>query len=231
MAKEHYLPSTDAEKVTWLQNFAGKLSGYSVTFGLTTADTTSVNNDWAMVNYMWGLLTGSRTRMQEITAYKQAVFNGGAEPALGAVPTGYTGSNSPPSVVLPDVFGRIAALVARLKTHSGFTTAIGEDLGIIGPEATVDANALKPSLDVVPVAGGLCEVRWKKGKASAIEIEVDRGTGAGFVFLAIDSIPHYTDTHTLPPGTAAVWKYRAIYRIGDERVGQWSDLFTCAVRG
>ena len=81
MAKEHYLPSTDAEKVTWLQNFAGKLSGYSVTFGLTTA------------------------------------------------------------------------------------------------------------------------------------------------------VPHCTDTHPLPPGTAAVWKYRAIYRIGDERVGQWSDVFTCAVRG
>ena len=32
-------------------------------------------------------------------------------------------------------------------------------------------------------------------------------------------------------GTAAVWKYRAIYRYDDARAGEWSDIVTCAVKG
>ena len=34
----------------------------------------------------------------------------------------------------------------------------------------------------------------------------------------------YLDTATLPaPGAGAVWRYKAIYRLHDEQVGQWSD--------
>jgi len=54
-----------------------------------------------------------------------------------------------------------------------------------------------------------------------LKIRVDRGDGAGFVFLAIDLRPDYDDTAPLPaPGQAAVWKYRAIYRLNDAQVGQ-----------
>ena len=229
MPTEPYLPGTDAGKVAWLQNFSTKLNTHGPTLGMTAAEIASVAADNAMVQYIWGLLVGSRTRMQEITAYKQAVFGGTGEAALGSVPTGYSGSGSPASVVPPDVFGRIAALVRHLKTHKAYTVSIGEDLGIVGADASLDVQTLKPVIEVRPVAGGLCEIRWKKGKAAAIEIEVDRGEG--FVFLTIDSVPHYTDTFTLPPGTSGVWKYRAIYRIGDERVGMWSDIVTCAVGG
>jgi len=33
------------------------------------------------------------------------------------------------------------------------------------------------------------------------------------------------------PGQTALWKYKAIYRIGDEQVGQWSDVVSQAVAG
>ena len=58
---------------------------------------------------------------------------------------------------------------------------------------------------------------------------MDRGTGA-FGFLAFDTIPDYLDTAALPaPGLSAVWKYKAIYRLGDEQVGQWSDVASISV--
>jgi hypothetical protein len=50
-------------------------------------------------------------------------------------------------------------------------------------------------------------------------------------FVAVDTEPHYTDTLHLAPGTAAVWKYRAIYLNGDELFGQWSDAVSIAVQG
>lgn len=39
------------------------------------------------------------------------------------------------------------------------------------------------------------------------------------------------DETTLQPGTAAVWRYRAIYLDGDEVFGQWSDVVSLAVTG
>jgi hypothetical protein len=54
-----------------------------------------------------------------------------------------------------------------------------------------------------------------------MELQVDRGTGAGFQFLAMDTTPNYTDT-AVPPAPAK-WTYRGIYRVGDARVGQWSS--------
>jgi len=62
-----------------------------------------------------------------------------------------------------------------------------------------------------------------------IELQVDR-YGNGYVFLANDTTPCYTDT-TLLPAAPTIWKYRGIYRVGDQRVGQWSNEVTITVGG
>jgi len=33
------------------------------------------------------------------------------------------------------------------------------------------------------------------------------------------------------PGISAVWKYKAVYRLNDQQVGQWSDVATIGVMG
>ena len=39
-------------------------------------------------------------------------------------------------------------------------------------------------------------------------------------------------TAALPAsGTGAVWKYKGIYRLSDEQVGQWSDVSSLSVMG
>ena len=65
----------------------------------------------------------------------------------------------------------------------------------------------------------------------SVEIWVDRGSGT-FAFLALDSQPDYRDTAPLPaPGLGAVWRYKAIYRLHDDQVGQWSDVASMSVMG
>lgn len=66
----------------------------------------------------------------------------------------------------------------------------------------------------------------------ALEIEVDRGNG--FTLFTIDSHPGHLDTAPLPtpaPGTTALWRYRGIYCLKDQRVGQWSVILEVAVKG
>jgi len=76
------------------------------------------------------------------------------------------------------------------------------------------------------LSGGGVMIRWGWQRYSQFldtcELQVDRGAGAGWQVLAFDTTPNYLDTQPLP-APAARWKYRAIYRIGDQRAGQWSN--------
>ena len=71
---------------------------------------------------------------------------------------------------------------------------------------------------------------WHPAFLGICEIEVDRSDSKGFVMLTFDTTPNYTDT-TPFPSTPAKWTYRAIYRVGDQRVGQWSKSVSITVGG
>ncbi len=62
------------------------------------------------------------------------------------------------------------------------------------------------------------------------EIQGDRDDAAGWVLLAMDTTPGYTDTHDFP-AKPAKWQYRAIYHAGDSRVGEWSNPVSVTVGG
>ena len=106
----------------------------------------------------------------------------------------------------------------------------GKDLGIEGVEAVpIDLNAAKPVIELRLVQSGKPEVVWSKGDFDGVDIMVDRGDG-NFVFLATDTFPNYIDTFNLPiANSSALWKYKAIYRYGDDVVGIWSDVVSIAV--
>ena len=61
---------------------------------------------------------------------------------------------------------------------------------------------------------------------------LDRGDGKGFVRLTFDQYPDYLDSAPLPAsGMSAIWTYRGMYRLGDDRVGQWSNETKITVTG
>ena len=61
---------------------------------------------------------------------------------------------------------------------------------------------------------------------------VERGIDSPFTRLTINTEPNTTDTWPLPaPGASAILKYKAIYLLHDEQVGQWSDVLSISVGG
>ena len=227
MPKSYYLLIDDAGKDNWLTNLATKIPSYSAALGLAAGDVTSLQNDAAY--YHWSFLAQQQIAAyaQQWTTYKNSVRNG-SEASLGLLPVAPV-LGVAPTAVAPGVIGRATALVARIKVAPGYTDAIGQALQLIGADQTVDVNAMKPVLDVQLDAGQV-DINWTKQGMDGIEIQVDRGTG--FVFLAIDTIPNYTDTQPMPAaGQSALWKYKAIYLQADQRVGQWSDVVSIPVAG
>ena len=216
MPKSYYLPADDAGKSAWLNNLSAKLPSYSAALGLTAADTASATADAAFFAYCLNSVGQIAAYSQQWTAYKNAARNGTAA-ALGALPTPPVLTTPAPAMVAPGIFGRVTALAARIKVAPGYSDSIGQALQIIGADQTVDLTTMKPVI-TAQLDAGQVDIGWTKQGMDGIEIQVDRGTG--FVFLAIDTVPGYTDTAPMPAaGQSALWKYKAIYRQGDNRVG------------
>jgi len=224
MAKNYYLPTEDTLRCTWFSNFAGKLGTYASDLEISPSDQASVVADCLFFAYVCDARNQFNQFAKDWTAYKNGARSG---PTLGVMPVAPVLAAAP-ALVEPNIFLRITKLVNRIKNHPAYTDSMGQDLGIIGDEQTVDLNAMKPVLKVTLQAGHP-NVGWTKQGMGGIDIYVDRGTGT-FVFLAQDTIPDYLDTAALPSGSA-VWKYKAIYRFNDEQVGQWSDVASISVMG
>jgi len=229
MAKGFYLPRTDAEKMTWLNNFALKFVVHQPTIGLPPADATATTNDAAYWEWFVETHMQEMAKAQEWTASKNILRDDANAASPHTSPTPLTLAPEP-GAVPPGIFTRIRALVRRIKAAPAYTVPMGEDLGIEGAEQTIDLPSMKPDLSARITSGGHPELVWLRRGMDALEIEVDRG--AGWVLLAMHTEPNYVDHAALPPsGQSAVWHYRAIYRLNDEQVGQWSDVATIAVMG
>ena len=228
--KSYWLPRDDTGKDRQFTNIAGKLGGYKTTFGLSDPDVAVVVADAACFHYILNAQQQTLIYAQALTAYKNNARNGTAG-SLGPMPPAPV-LGTPPAMVAPGIGKRFTDLVAHLKNHKNYTDAIGRDLQIEGAdEQPVDPTTLRPPLTVTQTPGGIV-VGWPKQGMDSLEIQVDRGDGKGMVFLAEDSVPDYTDTAPLPAaGQTVLWKYRAVYHLGQERVGLWSEVVSFAVVG
>ena len=129
-------------------------------------------------------------------SWKDNVLTGtiGTEPILITKPVGFPGS------VAAGILSRYLLLVNAIKAHKNYTTAIGDILGIEGPEDTPpDLNTLQPIIDALATAS-VVKINWGWGGHRAFlsmcELQVDRGSG--WVPLAYDTTPTYEDTHPFP---------------------------------
>ena len=226
MAKNYYLPRDDSGKARLLEHLARRLPAYAETLEVSAADIASLQADAAAFRHAIAATDSIQANARQWTAYKNLQRDGGVRvnplPQLPHLPP-------PARDVAPGIVPRLIALVSRLKTARQYSEAIGHDLQIIGPEQRVEPDDWKPIIATGAVAGQPV-LKWPQGDADAIESWADRGDGLGFRLATITSSVDYTDT-SARPATGAVWKYKAIYRLRDAQVGEWSGEVSVAVGG
>ena len=225
--KSYYLPFADEGRVTWLNNFAQKIPAHAAVLEISTAQITSVQNDAAMFAYAVNLVNSFKTGLSQRVGFKDILKNGPEGTPL-EIPTFQ--QPDPPAPVPSGIFVRIRRLVNNIKSNDNYNEAIGNDLGIIGAEQDEATLEMKPALKI-KIEAGKPIIIWKKGKADSLDIYVDRGDGKSFVYLANDSSPDFIDNTPLPDNVnMAEWKYKAIYRINDDQVGEFSDPVSTVVK-
>ncbi len=229
--KKSFMPRTEAEKLSWLKNFANKLSTYATKYGITAAEITDMKDAAAYYDYWYDYAAQYSEYNKKLTQYKAELRDGIAAEGVSVVPTPPS-FVAAPTAVQPGVFVRASNLAAIIKKRNNYTEADGNDLGIEGVEDTTSlakkgSTETKPIISVRQIQGGKPEIVWTKGNFDGIDVYVDRGNNQ-FVFLATDTYPNYIDNAPLP-ASAAVWKYKAIYRYGDDPIGSYSDVVSIAV--
>jgi hypothetical protein len=222
-----YLETTDEKFSLQLSNFSSKLDTHANTFGLTEAEVASNKAD--ALYYEWSIrnLFKVETYKKDWTTFKNILRKGESNVTSNNAPV-YPVLDAAPAAVAPGIQFRFTTMVNRIKSHQSYTSAIGQSLGIeLSNAQKIDLDNAQPSLKAVMRAGKV-NLDWKKGKFEGIVIEKD--SGAGFITLDKDLHPNFIDNSAMPAqGESTLWKYRAMYLYGDDKVGLWSDIVTVSV--
>lgn len=191
MAKQDYIPKQNAGKSTWASNLKTKIAISGSSIGLSSGDITAVQG-------------ASQDIIDANNAIVAAITT--KEAAVSAAQTKMRNAEK-----------LIRTHIKRAKTHSAYTQDIGENLGIEGPEHTVDIDNARPELTLSHDPAGMRIDFNLHGDFDGVHI-YRQAPGAEFMYLATDTSSPYIDTEMVATGT----RYRARFILGDTEVGQLS---------
>ncbi|MEN9574974.1 MAG: hypothetical protein RL514_2829 [Verrucomicrobiota bacterium] len=198
MAKQDYLPDQDPQLLLWHDNLKNQVAALKATFGLTDPEVAAVAADNA-------------TAHTKVDA-KQTAKNA-AKTATEACATS-----------LRTIKTAARALARRLKEHPAYTAALGQQLGIIGPEDSTDLGTSKPTLTVEDTQNGQVVIGFNKSISDGVNIYSKRGGETVFTFLARDTFSPYVDNRPNLNGAATERReYQAVYVSDDAEIGLRSD--------
>lgn len=226
MHKSHPLPADNAGLAELLEHLATRLPPHAARLGLRSEELAALQKDAAAFRFIIDFGGQLGASLRAATAYLEVLQHGGAAatlpfPSLPAWPA------SPPLPVPPGILPRLQDLIARIQAAPHYTAEIGRELHLAGNAPPQGCDDWQPVIEI-RLDDGHPTLCWSKDKAEALEIWVEREAGSGFSFFAISTIPQLTDPSPRPV-TGAQWRYKAIYRLDNKPVGQWSEVHSVAV--
>lgn len=228
MTKLRYYPAREGDQLTWFLNLTTKIETYAIPLELSPPRLTQIFDTLAWLTWTWGtFLPSRRLDAPAALAWRDLLATGTSGPGTLVTPP------LPAMLVPPPTspsFGMLTWLfeeIGRWKSAVGYNETIGQSLGIIGAVLTPpDFTTLQPILTAT-ASGGTVKVGWGwQGHSAALdlcELMVNRNDGRDFILLTYDSTPNYEDTQPYPAAPTK-WIYKAIYRVSDRQVGQWSAV-------
>jgi hypothetical protein len=199
MAKRDYVPNRDGDLLPWSANLKTKVATHGPAIDMSATEITDV-----------------QTACDTITARINA---------KAAARTTYENAISAAEAAIQVAIKMIRNRIGKAKKDDGYTNEIGEDMGVVGPEQTVDVPNSRPDLTSQKTPQGY-ELGFNlKDYFHGVNIYKKLPAAPGFTKLSFDSASPYLDNATIENGT----QYYAFYVLNDVEVGQQSDILTISV--
>lgn len=221
MPVQYYLPRNEADLVIWFINWAAKIQTYGTTVGLSAAEKAQASTDAAFVQTLINAVLAFKAFTSDVVAFKDIYLYsaiGTPAPGVPVAPAMF----SVPLGAVDAIIKRTQQTNERIRNHPSYTVAIGQDLGIIGPEAPPQNEPTNVQATALP--GSDVRITYNKGRAAGVVVYSKRGAELNFTLLSIDTNTPYVDTRDpLTVGQPETRTYRLQLYDGDNPVGDYSD--------
>jgi hypothetical protein len=194
-----FIPRKDSELHSFESNFITKLPLHTTTLKLDPAEVAATTE-----------IIG-----KNINAYNTMVFKKAEAKSLTAEF----------KVTKKAALKEIRRMSKMIKASMNYTITEGEDLQIISPKpAEPAASEMQPVLKI-KVNGHVADIRYNKGRSTALNIYSKRGSETEFKFLAITTEVQYQDDRVnIEPGKPEKREYYAFFKEKDKEIGLKSDI-------
>jgi len=228
MPRNFWWETTKADQYVQVQNFSMKIEGYAVPLGLSPAEVTDALGLCEAIMGAYTLTENSRATMQALTQWRDLVYTGEPE-----------GSAAPAAPVFP-VAGALTykvgsvklffALRDRIVASAGYTTAIGEDLGIIGSESAARPESeVTPDLKPTVSNGNFVNLAGSMQGMDALRVEYRTGTGEFQTVAFLTNTPGGFQITPTTPNQPEIGFLRAVFIKKNEEYGNFSPTYQVTV--
>ena len=229
MARKYWLSSNKADLLLVVQNFDSKIDSYAVALALTPAQVTEAHDICAAIIGAINSAEQCKSTMVAMTQWRDDVLHG--EPF---------GTPAPAAPVFPvvgavtydrGVITQLVNLRDQIVNSAGYTTAIGEDLGLVGPEILKPApGSITPELKAETSTGYWVNVKGSMQGMDALRVEYSRDGGESFQTVAVlTTTPAGFQITPETPNQPEKGVIRAIYLKRNEEIGNFSANYPVTV--
>ena len=200
-----FVPSSDAELVTWATNVKGKIATEGAELGLTPEDIDDVNS-WCDV-----IIKSINVAEQSKATYESAAAD--------------------KKVKVANAISKARKFAKDVKRNNSYTVAIGAELGIVGKETSFSPSDYKPTLKVASFTGYVTVKFVKKGVEGVNLFSRKKGE-ATWQKLGFFAHSPCKDLRPLAvEGQAESREYMCIGVKKDQEVGLQSNIVSVAFAG
>lgn len=228
MPRKFWWPTTIGDQSMLVLNFQNKIGGYAAVLGLTAAEVTAAETLCDSIVGSMSFTEGSRMTMLAVTQWRDIVLYGEPEGGNAPAPPVFSSGGAPAYKV-----GSVKLffqLRDRIVSSPGYTTAIGEDLGLIGPENTErPASELTPNLRPTVTNGNYVNLAGSMQGMDALRVEYAPRGGQFSTIAFLTKTPggfQITPTVVNQPETGMI---RAVFIKKNEDYGNFSPNYPVTV--
>lgn len=200
-----FVPSSDAELVTWATNIKGKIATEAIALGLTSDEINDVNSWCDGIIKSINLAEQSKATYDSVAADKK--------------------------VKVANAIKEARKFAKDVKRNNSYTVAIGKELGLVGKETTFIPSDYKPTLKATSFTGYVTVKFVKKG-VEGVNLYCRKKGEATWQKSGFFAHSPCKDVSPLSvDGQAENREYMCIGVIKDQEVGLQSNIVSVAFAG
>ena len=218
-------PKTESGINLRLQTLKVKLPGYKTVLELTDAEVDAILADADNFEYLINTAPQVDDGKQAFFEFKDILIKGAPSTVQATAPV--LPVIAMPSHPFPGIKKRLQNITQRIKSATGYTQQIGEDLGLVDTGGPSLPSTLMAALNVVAKSNSRVEITFRRQGMDAMKIEYRLKGASSWTFVAVATSSPFM--HVADPAVAGepeIREYRGTLFNKNETVGTTSPVYS-----